>query len=300
MRTIFIRQGKYPHNPLHRLIYAIGAVITSAVTSGWLRHSKTAQDIYNRLYFMGKRVLDLGADRFFKRTIHPGMTVIDIGSNIGYYAVLFSKLVGPEGRVYAFEPDPFNFEILSANVRRFRCENVKLYCKAVWSKSVDVMLHVSALNRADNRVYSFRKDADAPTIPAIAIDDIHDEIRQPVHFIKMDIQGSEVRALEGMQQLLKNATRLSMHAEFWPHGIYDGRTKPEEYFDFLLSSGFQVFIHEENEAMTPVTEIGALLSRCKGRRYVDLYCILERGSKPLTDTIGRLMTSPCDSLPLTK
>src|SRR5256885_8821899 len=44
--------------------------------------------------------------------IRPGMTIVDVGANIGYYTLLFSKLAGDNGRVYAFEPEPQNFALL--------------------------------------------------------------------------------------------------------------------------------------------------------------------------------------------
>ena len=51
-----------------------------------------------------------------KNEIKKGDVVIDIGAHIGYYTVLFAKLVGPEGRVFAFEASPTNFKILKKNV----------------------------------------------------------------------------------------------------------------------------------------------------------------------------------------
>jgi hypothetical protein len=60
----------------------------------------------------------------YKCLLNEGMTVIDIGANIGYHTRLFSRLVGPTGRVYAFEPDPECFEILAHNVAGTKYQNV--------------------------------------------------------------------------------------------------------------------------------------------------------------------------------
>ena len=53
---------------------------------------------------------------FLKTKILPGMTVIDIGVNIGYHTLLFSKWVKPHGKIFAFEPDPTNFKLLKKNL----------------------------------------------------------------------------------------------------------------------------------------------------------------------------------------
>ena len=73
-------------------------------------------------------------DRYVKR----GDWVIDIGANVGHYTKRFSELVGPQGRIIAFEPVPTTFSILAANVELFACSNVSLINAAV-SDHVDVV-----------------------------------------------------------------------------------------------------------------------------------------------------------------
>jgi hypothetical protein len=66
-----------------------------------------------------------------KQWIKPGNTVLDIGANIGYYTLIFAKLVGTSGRIFAFEPEPNSFMILSEIVARNNYTNVTRYQKAV-------------------------------------------------------------------------------------------------------------------------------------------------------------------------
>src|SRR5262245_23763695 len=56
--------------------------------------------------------------RFVMHVLRPGQTFVDVGANVGYYALLAARRVGEDGRVYAFEPDRENFESLVDNVRR--------------------------------------------------------------------------------------------------------------------------------------------------------------------------------------
>jgi len=60
------------------------------------------------------------------RLIGPGNWVLDIGANVGHYTKRMSELVGPGGRVIAFEPVPATFALLAANVQRFKHANVTL------------------------------------------------------------------------------------------------------------------------------------------------------------------------------
>src|SRR5436190_10823798 len=69
--------------------------------------------------------------------LRPGMTFVDAGANIGYFSVLGSQLVGPEGRVFAVEPDPLNLAILRANLERLGCSNVTVLPVAAWSERTE-------------------------------------------------------------------------------------------------------------------------------------------------------------------
>ena len=56
--------------------------------------------------------------KIVKKLIKNGDVVLDIGANIGYYTLIFAKLVGNSGKVFAFEPEPENFKILQKNILR--------------------------------------------------------------------------------------------------------------------------------------------------------------------------------------
>ena len=70
-----------------------------------------------------------------KRIIKKGDIVVDLGANIGYYTLILAQLVGEFGHVYAFEPEPSNFELLSKNVKENNHNHVTLVQKAVSDKN---------------------------------------------------------------------------------------------------------------------------------------------------------------------
>lgn len=71
--------------------------------------------------------------RLFENILGEGMTMVDLGANIGYYTLLASRLVGRSGRVYAFEPDPENHQYLLRNIVANGCRNVTVVEKAVYN-----------------------------------------------------------------------------------------------------------------------------------------------------------------------
>ena len=76
------------------------------------------------------------------------MTVVDIGANYGSYTLIASTLVGNDGKVYAFEPELGNYDILVKNIEMNGCTNVTPIRKAVSNKQGKVRLYVDKIVRA--------------------------------------------------------------------------------------------------------------------------------------------------------
>ena len=70
-----------------------------------------------------------------ERHIKPGSTVLDLGSNFGQMAIIFSRMTGSSGTVHAFEADPFICEVLRKNVEENRAANVVVHEVAVWHET---------------------------------------------------------------------------------------------------------------------------------------------------------------------
>src|SRR5277367_1994764 len=73
--------------------------------------------------------------RSIQKHVMPGTTVLDIGAQSGFYSLLLSRLVGPDGMVFAFEPLPANFRILEENVSMNNIQNVTIRREAVSDSS---------------------------------------------------------------------------------------------------------------------------------------------------------------------
>jgi FkbM family methyltransferase len=157
---------------------------------------------------------------WFVKAVRPGDVVVDAGANIGYYTILASRLVGPTGRVYAFEPDPTAFEILRRNVRLNGADNVVAEQKALSNANTTLELFIASDNKGDDRIYQ-PKGEQRPSIkvPAVRMDDYLRGKVEHVDMVKIDTQGAEAVIIEGMAETIRANEQMVMIVEFWPSGL---------------------------------------------------------------------------------
>ncbi|MGO9855762.1 MAG: FkbM family methyltransferase [Acidimicrobiales bacterium] len=136
----------------------------------------------------------------FKRYCRPGMTVVDVGANLGYYSLLASKLVGPSGRVIALEPSSENCRLLLSSLRRGGITNVELIPVACdrtagWAYySTHVGSNGGLIDDGELLAHP------GVVVPTFRLDDI---VEGPVGFLKMDVEGAEGRVVGGATQLIE-------------------------------------------------------------------------------------------------
>src|SRR5262249_8695322 len=186
--------------------------------------------------------------------LKPGSVVIDLGANIGYYTLLFARHVGPQGKVFAFEPDPANFALLKQTVEAHGYHNVVLIQKAASDRAGVARLHQSATNKGDHRLYDSSDGRPTVEVETISLDDFLADFAGTIDLIKMDIQGAEGLALEGMRQLLARQPDVTIATEFWPLGLRRSGSSAERFLTLLEESGFRFFgINERDRAALPVS-----------------------------------------------
>jgi len=210
-----------------------------------------------------------------RRLLTAGMTVLDIGANVGYYTAIFARLVGERGKVIAFEPDTDNFSFLEATIRANSLQNVAAHRAAVGDAKGEVRLYKSPGNLADHRIYAFPESKETITTPLVALDEfIKSERIGKIDFIKMDIQGAEGRALKGMLETLKNQKALAIATEFWPKGLHDAGSDALWFLETLRSLGFSIRqVNEKTSRLEDITDFGVLVGSLPGRKYTNLLCM---------------------------
>ncbi len=209
--------------------------------------------------------------RLVREKLQPGMRVLDIGANLGYYAAVFAQCVGPQGEVIAFEPEPTNFSFLQRTLAVNGFAQARAVHAAVAEAPGETLLFLSEDNKGDHRLYTARPHQAAISVPVVSIDALLGSGTR-VDFIKMDVQGAEGRVLAGMRQTLACNPQAMLLTEFWPEGLRSAGTDPMEFLATLRNDcGLRLW--ETNGAhLQPVTDLAALIARHSGRRYANLFC----------------------------
>ncbi len=230
---------------------------------------------------IGKPLLTAGAyepeeTAFVRSALSPGDVFVDVGANVGYFTCLAARIVGPEGLVFAFEPDPRNFRLLSRAIEANRFENVVLERVAIGDRSGSIRLYRSSLNHGDHRIYDSGGGRCAIKIRMTSLDEYFAGRRTAVDFLKMDIQGAEFLALRGMERLLEaSRDRITILTEFWPSGLRRAGADPGAFLEFFESRGF--FFQGLDGRARSAREI---LASCSGEEYANLVVTgLPQGSR---------------------
>lgn len=207
--------------------------------------------------------------------VRPGDTVVDVGAHIGYYTLILARLVGPKGRVLAFEPDPLNFAILQRNVELNGYTNVELFRCALSDRCGQFRLFQSTDNAGDHRLYESLDEPRAVVeAEAVTLDSVFGDRTETVDFVKMDVQGAEGMALEGMSGLLSRCPRVKMILEFWPLGLARAGYSAELLLGRLTEMGFRIYEVDERNLTIRRADLRRLLDRhpASSESFTNLLC----------------------------
>lgn len=144
---------------------------------------------------------------FVSNYLKKDMICVDIGANIGYYSILYSKIVGPNGKVISVEPSPVNYEYLNKNLNLQNNKNFQIFNCACGDKEGNVRFHVD--NRGNkcfvlNENEQCKSPENVITVPVQTIEKIVNETNlSKIDFLKMDVEGYEWIALQGGWKIIK-------------------------------------------------------------------------------------------------
>ncbi len=205
--------------------------------------------------------------KHFQERIKPGDTVLDIGAHIGYYTLMAAKRVGSKGQVYAFEPNIDNCALLTKNLKINGYKNIVLVNKAVAQSSKKAKLFLSRTSTGMHSLIDIDNDSKNSTmVDIVSLDDFFGKNPPPVSVIKMDIEGGEYSAVEGMTTLLGKSKNLTLFIEFSPFSIKKAKRSPRGFLNLLQSYGFKLYsINESRDLLIPI-KVQNFLSSCPSDR----------------------------------
>jgi FkbM family methyltransferase len=190
--------------------------------------------------------------------LSPGCVYAEVGAHIGYHAVLGASIVGPTGKVYAFEADPRNFERLQEQLRTFAWATA--INKAAWIRSGSVIFERSsqAGESGWGTVTEVRdlKKGEHISVSAVSLDDWAEEHKiERVAVIKVDAEGSEVGILRGARNFL-NRTKATVITEVNNTLLRQGEQSSDELVGILRDYEYEIF-YISGKSLQPLGSAGA-------------------------------------------
>lgn len=216
----------------------------------------------------------------FRRLCTPGDFVVDIGANIGWYAVIASRLVGATGRVLALEPDAANLRLLQKNIATAAgAGKVDVLNVALGERVTRAKFFLSASNLGDHRLFDDGEARRTVMVPVQTLDALlADRAVQPT-LLKSDTQGSEARIIRGARTLFATGWRPVLLLEFWPYGLTHSGDDPLDLWQYILTLGYNVCeVSEGHPRLVRLTDerlrtrLGSDLSP-ESMRFINLLCI---------------------------
>jgi FkbM family methyltransferase len=217
--------------------------------SGVLR-TPLGRRLFKSAYFFYKRYIeDDLADllQAFPDLVGDG-NILDIGANIGYTATVLARAIKPGCKVFAFEPEPFNFMLLQQTALQPEFENkiIPQQC-AVGAENGTIPLWVNLGHHGDHRVITERFRLLHPGLtgvsaPLVRIDSFLENNQGKISFVKIDVQGYELAVCQGMQNTLRQNPNISVLLEFMPSAIRELGFDPSHLIDLLTECDFEIYL----------------------------------------------------------
>jgi FkbM family methyltransferase len=206
--------------------------------------------------------LEPGLVKAMKAAIHEGMTVVDIGANVGTYTLLALRAIGVSGKVYTYEPTPRTFAILKDNVQIngfLETGRIILRQKAVTDgSSAKSRFFIWRDSLSHNSLYP-EQEASSEQVEVIEVDSVSlDEDlgrAQKVDVVKIDAEGAEPAILRGMRAIISNNPSITIFIEFAPIHLTRANLPLGPYLEEIRGYGFEILaVDEPTGELKPITD----------------------------------------------
>jgi FkbM family methyltransferase len=194
----------------------------------------------------------------FEYYCRPGMTVLDIGANIGYYSLLASRLAGPAGRVLAFEPNSENCRLLLLSAAMNGADNLELLPVGLderrgWSY-FSTALGTNGCLRPGGPALA---DGSGFVVPVFTLDELTDG---PVDLIKIDVEGAEHRVFTGARRILAEQ-RPIIFTEFSCAMLAEvSGCAPIDYLRRFTDLGYRIYLLGRTFCTAEITDCAEFLA----------------------------------------
>ena len=215
-------------------------MLIKTVYGGMLTVSADDRSLMPTLVATG--AIEMRLTQYFLQAIPPKGTIVDVGTNIGYFTLMAAMIVGDEGKVVGLEANPSVFSNLKENIdMNWMSHRVELLNQGVYSEKTMIEFHASPTHHGDSSIH-LRPNATTQNIqiPTITLDEVLSDVPS-VDFLKIDIEGGEYHAFKGMKESL--ASKKIKQISFEWNKLMLGKDAPmlEEILIKLQESGATYF-----------------------------------------------------------
>ncbi|MEM9915231.1 MAG: FkbM family methyltransferase [Planctomycetota bacterium] len=198
---------------------------------------------------------ELAVTKIFEGCIQPGMTVLDIGANIGYFTLHAARSVGQNGKVYAFEPESRNLWYLRHNLMLNGHHWVEVVDKALWNEAGTMTMRTLEDYCGGHTIVGVDpaqlEEEQMVQVATITLDEFLGDNKK-VDVIKMDAEGAEPFILEGMKETLEANPSIKILMEFAPEFVTGAGLDYHEYLRGIAAMGFSIGLIDWDVKVKPI------------------------------------------------
>jgi FkbM family methyltransferase len=232
-------------------VYMGGNVVMTKIWSGHLFLAFT-NDMITTPHLISIGMNEPHNTRALLSLVKAGDVVVDIGANVGYFSVLAGWKANPDGQIWAFEPNPNVYGILSDNLFINGYKGMMKLCrKALSDRSGKTNMRIFPGYEATSSIREMsdefvRHTADETgreshliEVETVTLDEVMADVPE-IHFMKIDAEGHEPAIMRGAEAILRRSNNIKILMEFVPPIM--GAAATRDHIDFLRRLGF-VFHH---------------------------------------------------------
>jgi len=219
--------------------------------------------------------------RLMRPFLRPGQTIVDVGANVGFLTRRFARATGPAGKVYAFEPNPIIFPLLTRNVAEF--SQVRAWNCGLSSESGESSLFLAG---GDHSVGSFspkypathvfyQETGELRSLRARLVQGDEFLAEQGVHKIdiaKIDVEGWELKVLRGLEKTIAASPRIAIFCEYNRAAQESAGHARAELPNWFFERGFTVAL-PKNGALRKISQdaVGELIEQLPRSGFTTLF-----------------------------
>lgn len=203
-----------------------------------------------------------------KRLLRPGYIFVDVGASFGYYTILAASIVGPRGKVIAFEPEPTRFIFLKTNIKINRFPHVIAVNAAVSNVNGESHFYISG---EESSLYM--RPGPQIKVKTVRLDEFLESIGiNSINMIKIDVEGAEMLVLEGAEKVFRRSKNLRLIIELNPQALKVAKVHPYDLIEkikYLGAKKIYVIMEHKHE----ITVLRKDLENYMFAHTVNLLCL---------------------------